>query len=136
MAAALRDLRQAGADGAPDAQQVDLDDPLEEVRVHGQRGRHVRRDARVGHDHVEAAEARDRRLDGAGDGLAVGNVGGEPERALGVERVRRLEVHERDRGAARVERPRGRGADPARRAGDQRDLAIQRVAAHGVTQSG
>ena len=136
VALALDDLGQAGAHGAPDAEQVDLDRALEGGRV--DRPNHARRgDAGVGHDHVDPAEALDRALDGALERLPVGHValeGGGVRAALGGHPLQllRLEPDERDVGAGGRRAARRLGPDAAGRAGDQNRLAPQ-IPGHGRT---
>jgi len=87
----------------------------------------------------EAAEA----LHGGGDcalhRATIGDVGGDRERAVVVQLRGGLacgvlvEVDDRDRRATREQRAGGGEADPARGAGDQRDLAAELEARHGRT---
>ena len=134
--AALDDLRQRRAHRAPDAEQVDLEDPLPFLGRDPARGRHRRLgDAGVGDDDVEAAEALDRLGDGRHDRPVVGDVGGDPDRPLAdplgrLARLLGVEVDDRDRGAAQVHLARRLEADPARGAGDQRHLSVQVVGGH------
>ena len=122
----------AGPDGPPDTQQVDLDHPLE-LLVADHRHRPRRRgDAGVRDRDVEAAEALHDLGDGALEHRPVGDVAADrhrprPDRVAGGLRIVEVEVEDRHRGAARVQELRGLESDPARRAGDQRDLAVDRI---------
>ena len=128
--AARHDVRQRRPHGTPDAEQVDVEDPLERVGVHRQRGRRAGGDARVRDDDVEAAEALDRGLDRFLDGLGVADVGLQSERARGVDPGGRLlgglpaQIDNGHGGAARVQPSRRRQPDAARAAGDERDLVL------------
>ena len=84
MALALDDLRQRRPHRAPDAEQVDLEDPLPLLGRRSPRvGRHLRLgDAGVGDGDVEAAEALDRLGDRGHHRAVVGDVGGDPDRPL------------------------------------------------------
>ena len=129
-------LRQRRIDGPVDAHHVDVQHPLEALRGHRVEGRHTRCDASVGDDHVEPAEA----IDGGGDRLlhraAIGHVAGEADRPGVVDLGGRLncriraQIDDHHRRSARDERSRGREADSPRRAGHERDLAVQLVAFH------
>jgi hypothetical protein len=70
-------VRERRADGPPDAEQVDLDRALEGRGVGGA-DHPAGRDARVRHDHVDAAEAVDGALHGVLERLDVRNVALEP----------------------------------------------------------
>ena len=109
---------------------------LDVLAAHRAERRGARGDAGVGHHDVETAEALDGRRDDALHRAAVGHVGGEAERALLVDLrgcgldSALVEVDEDDRRAALVQQLRGGEADPARRARDERDLALEVVGGH------
>ena len=136
MAAAIGDLRQAGAHRSVDTEQVDLDDALEHVFVDREDRAGRRRDARVGDHDVEPAELLCCLVDRARDPSTIRHVSGQSERAIAADRGSSglggllVEVDEHDGGASLVQRTRGFQADSPRRAGDQRDLAAHVVAGH------
>jgi hypothetical protein len=74
-------------------------------------------------EHVDAAEARLGLGDRALDARLIGDVAREREPAFG--RVRRAQVERDDARALAGEAAGGRAPDPARGAGDDRDLAVQ-----------
>ena len=94
-------------------------------------GRHLLLgDPGVGDDAVEAAELLDHLGDRGHHRALVGDVGADPDRPradpLGrLAGLLRIEVEDRDRGAAHLHLAGGLEADPARRAGHQRHLAVQ-----------
>ena len=84
---------------------------------------------------VEAAELLDDLGDGAHHRVLVGDVAGQPDRPRPdplrrLPRLGRVEVEDRDGGAAQVHLPRGLEADAAGGAGHQRDFAVEVVALH------
>jgi hypothetical protein len=130
--AAGDDVLERGLDGAPHAEQVDLDDALEHGRRHGARGRRrVGGDAGVGEDDVQPAEALDGGADDVVHGRRVGDVRGDGEHLPGRQErggaveAGAAEVGEDDVRAAAGERRGDGGADAAGAAGDQRGLAGQ-----------
>ncbi len=129
VSAPLDHVREAGANRAEHPEQVDLDGPLEGSGI--QRADEARAGhPRVGHHHVDAAEALHHGLHHAGQGVAVGHVGLERGRvgtALASHPLQLLglEPHQGDPGAARRELARRLRADPACRAGYEDGLAAQ-----------
>jgi hypothetical protein len=123
---------------APDAEQVDLEDPLPLLAGETPGRRRSRlSDPGVGDGNVQAAEA----LHGLGDGREhrplVGHVGADPDRPrsdpLGrLARLLSIEVDHRDGGAAQVHLARRLEADPPRGAGEERHLSVQVVDGHGA----
>jgi hypothetical protein len=125
-------LRERRPHGAPDAHQVDLDDPLPFLGRHRPRGRPFGRDPGIRHRDVQTAEALDRLGDGGHHGAGVGDVGADPQRPLAdpLRRLARLlgvEVEDHDRGAALVQLASRLESDPSRGAGDQRDFSVEVV---------
>jgi hypothetical protein len=125
---ALDDLRERRLDGAPHALRVHLEDALEGLRHHRARRGAAGGDARVGHHHVEPAEALDRGGHRLLHGTAVGDVAGEADRVrpdlggrpLGVVP---MEVDEHGTGAAPGHGVRRGEADATGRPRDEDDLA-------------
>ena len=116
---------QRGVDGAPDAEQVDVDRVLERLRRdHPQRA--AGRDPGVGHRDVDAAEALPEVVDRRGQRFRVAHVGDRGLRArhdrvepLGVE-VDQPEAHAAGRQLARE-----LGTDARRAAGDERHAPLE-----------
>jgi hypothetical protein len=127
-------VRQAQLERAHGADQVDLDHLRERVHVRAEQ-RSSRRDPRVGHRDVDAAEALDRLGDGALERLGIGHVGLEPDRvraALARDPLEPLglEPHERQARAPARQLPRRLRADAARGTGYQDRPARQLVRGH------
>ena len=129
---ALDDLRQRRPHRAPDAEQVDLEDPLPLL---GRRSPASSppvgwRDPGVGDGDVEPAEALDRLGDRGHASRpwsvtsAAIPIARSPIRSAASRASLGVEVDDRDRGAAHVHLARRLEADPARGAGDQRHLAV------------
>lgn len=130
VAAPLDDVRQCGTDGAPNAQEVDLDHAPERSGVHRAHRPRRRRDAGVGDDDVEGAEPLDDLVRRQLHGLGVGDIGVERQRALadgsrGRLRGLALQVEHGDARAASVERAARLEPDPLRRAGYEHHLAVE-----------
>jgi len=131
------DLGQRRVDRAVHAHHVHVENALEALAGSGAEGGRAHHDARVGDDHIETAEALDRGRHRALHRAAIRHVAGYAERAGVVQLCRRaaggglLQVDDRHRGPARDQRPRGRQADTARAARDQRRLARQVEVSHG-----
>ena len=97
--------------------------------------RRARREAGGGDEDVEPAVGEHRRVDGAPDGRLVGDVGRDRDRAAETIRGHELVCHllravgvqvgDDDVRSALGEHARGRAADAARAAGDERDLPAQ-----------
>ena len=123
--------------GDPHAGEIDVDDRPPFLEREVDRGRHLRRDAGVGDDDVEAAEALDGVVGGALHGVEIGDVGGTARRLaaggrdLGHDVGQRLgtATGDRDRGTLGGEGDGDGRADAGAAAGDQRDLA--REVTHG-----
>ena len=136
MTLTARDLRQRRVDRAADAPQVDVEHALEALLRHRLEGRHAWRDAGVGDDHVEAAEALHGRGDRALHLRAVGDIGGEADRPRVVQLGRRalarrgVEVDDRHRRAAGDQRACRRQSRSRARPRDQRDLPVELEARH------
>jgi hypothetical protein len=125
----VADVRAGGAQGVVDAEQVDGDRALEHGGIAVDE-RQLGRDAGVRDDDVEAAERAGDRGDRCIDLDAVGHVAAAPWRAAAAggdfgEPVL-LEADQRDARTAGVQALGERGADPARRAGDEDAAALQR----------
>jgi hypothetical protein len=127
VALALDEVRQRHPDGAPHAEQVDVDDPLERRRVDGP-GEAGGGDARVGQHHVDPAVS----LDHGGRGLLevgpAGDVGFPPAgvgSAVGGDlgQLLGLEADERHGGALGRQITGDARADSPGRPGDQHDFA-------------
>ena len=125
-------MRDGGAGGVEQALQVEVDHPLPFLggRVLDRPQEHH---AGVVDDDVEPAQLVDRAVDGGDRLLLLGDVGLDRERGvprsadLGRQALEPLEPAggDRDLGAEGGELPRGRLADPAAGAGDQRHGSIQ-----------
>ena len=116
------DVGPGGAERVVRAERVDLQRPLEDLRVPAEQ-RELRRDAGVRDDDVQAAETRDEPGDGVVDLRPVTHVADLP-RSIAAARgdlleQLGLEARDGDLRAARVQAARERGADAARAAGDQ-----------------
>jgi hypothetical protein len=128
VATGMGDVGPGGADRVVGAEDVHRQGALEDLRVTSY-DRQLRGDPGVGHDDVQAAEplggARHRPL----HLLTIGHVAGPPGRAAAGDRdllePAGLEPRERDPGAARVQAPRGLGADAAGGARDEHAAAGQ-----------
>ena len=128
---------------APDqerAAQIDPDQPVE-IRRRGLEQRLLDQDAGVVDQDVETAERGERTLEHRQHRRLVGDVRAYGEGAaaagmdLGDDRLDlglRREIVHRHMGALGRKRERDRAADPARSAGDQRALAVER-ARHAIT---
>jgi hypothetical protein len=134
VASALDHVREARTDRAPHAQEVDLNRPLERGRIGG--ADHADgRDAGVGHDDVDAAEALDSPLHGALERLGIGHIALEPR---GVRAALRrhplelvgLEAHQRHVGAPSRHPPGRLGTEAACSARDQHRLPASRPVLH------
>ena len=129
VAASLDHVGQAGAHGAPDAEQVDLDGALERRGIHGPH--HARRgDTRVGHHHIDAAETLDGRVHGLAESVDVRDVRFEGRRVraalLGhARKLLRLEAHEGQVRAAGGRLAGGLRPDAPRGSGDENCPALQ-----------
>jgi len=109
VAAAAHQLGQEGAHGADAAHDVHLEDPVVRRRV-GQQQRTAGRDAGIGHDDVDPAEARQDALGGRGQRSGVGHV--DPERrTAGAVAADRFEL---DRLRPEQGHPGAAGGEPAR----------------------
>ena len=137
------DVRQRGAHGAPDSQQVHFDDAFERRLVDGghRRGR-IGCDARVGEDDIEAAEPASGAVHRAGQRGGVGDIRRQGQCPVAAELAGEgrcgagAQVGDRHVGSACLQRAGGGRADASGGAGDQDGLARDRVGGHAVSLLG